>query len=237
MEFESNPVSISFHCSFNLDGLMVQGIGPIFLSHFEHDPEYRQVHHDLIEAKGSFYNVIVPLYIPEGGAKLYVGDMERDMTVNMRYNVGTLLGAGTRHGTAECDYREQKDVRLSVAIYLADVNKENVGIIASDSTSLWPSEGDVHWFQAQQGRLWRRDGSRSLKTDQGRVPLHVEDKRQDCAQHVRRCVSDPAGFRLECPKTCKVYMEDDEYYKKLKALVEGKTTESCTNSPTCAQKE
>jgi len=115
MEFESNPVSISFHCSFNLDGLMVQGIGPIFLSHFEHDPEYRQVHHDLIEAKGSFYNVIVPLYIPEGGAKLYVGDMERDMTVNMRYNVGTLLGAGTRHGTAECDvFRLLSILRMSI---------------------------------------------------------------------------------------------------------------------------
>ena len=55
--------------SFDLDGVMIQGIGPIFLSHFDHDPTYSQIHHDLEEAMGSFYNVVVPLYIPEDGAK------------------------------------------------------------------------------------------------------------------------------------------------------------------------
>jgi len=57
---------------FDLDRLMVSGIGPIFLSHFEHDPEYKQIHKDLAEAKGTFYNVVVPIYIPQGGASLLI---------------------------------------------------------------------------------------------------------------------------------------------------------------------
>jgi len=150
----------------------------------------------------------------------------------MRYNVGTLLGAGTRHGTAECDYREKKDVRLSVAIYLADVNEENAEIVASDSTSLWPSQGDVNWFMAQRGRLWKSDGSRSLMTDKGRAPLGVEDKRRDCDKFEEKCISEPEGFRLDCPKTCKVYLDDEEYYAKLKALVEeSNADDGCAPGP------
>jgi ShK domain-like len=223
---------------------MVQGIGPIFLSHFDHDPFYGQIHHDLIEAKGSFYNVVVPLYIPEKGATLYVGEAGRAAPVHMRYNVGTLLGAGTQHGTGECDYRNEKDVRLSVAIYLADVNPRNVEIVASDSTSLWPSQGDTHWFKAQRGRLWRRnDPKRSLKTDTGRVALNVQDKRPDCADQKELCINDPDGFRLECPKTCEVYMSDDKYYATLKSMVEGKYQDKRSDkgkdypSPTCLAKD
>ena len=219
---------------------MVQGIGPIFLTHFDHDPEYKQIHHDLIEAKGSFYNVIVPLYIPEDGAPLYVGDSERSETIQMAYNVGTLLGAGSLHGTGECDYRAKKDVRLSVAIYVADVNDDNVEIVASDSTSLWPTQGDTHWFKAQEGRLWLRgDPTRSLKNDQGRQPINVQDERPDCQDKPRElCESDPAGFRLECPKTCRVYLEDEEYYAQLRAMVSNKSQPAtqeavATKEPTC----
>ena len=218
---------------------MIQGIGPIFLSHFDHDPTYSQVHHDLEEAMGSFYNVVVPLYIPEDGATLYVGDDERSKPIKFGYDRGILLGAGTRHGTGECDYREKGDVRLSVAIYIADVNDENVEIVASDSTSLWPTQGDVHWFESQTGRFWRRDGSRSLKKDKGRSRIAVEDKRRDCAKHLDRCVSDPAGFRLKCPKSCKVYLEDDEYYKHLGTMVNnssGSKKDSYAN-PTCSNPE
>ena len=216
---------------------MVQGIGPIFLSHFDHDPTYSQIHHDLEEAIGSFYNVIVPLYIPEDGATLYVGDDERAKPIQMSYDTGVLLGAGTRHGTGECDYREKGDVRLSVAIYVADVNDDNVEIVASDSTSLWPTQGDVHWFGSQAGRFWRRDGSRSLKTDKGRAPIAVKDNRRDCAKHTDRCESDPAGFRLECPKTCKVYLEDEVYYSQLAAMVDSNSSTSSRKShsqPTCS---
>ncbi len=202
---------------FDLDSLMVTGIGPIFLSYFEHDSEYKQVHADLREAKGSFYNVVVPLYIPEGGASLYVGDDDGDrvLPIQMRYNHGIVLGGGTFHGTAECDYREQRDVRLSVAIYLADVTEENIEDIAGDNTSLWPTEGDIDWFWSQRGRVWRYDRSVSLKTDRGRGPLFVEDERADCKDKKDLCMSDPTGFRLECAETCEVYLKDKEYYETL----------------------
>lgn len=226
---------------FELDGLMVQGIGPIFISYFEHDPEYQQIHFDLPEAQGSFYNVIVPLYIPEDGASLYVGDDERGMkTIQMKYNIGVFQGAGTRHGTGECDYREKKDVRLSVAIYVADVNPFNVDVVASESTALWPTQGDVRWFMAQRGRLWKHDDpSRSLKNDKGRQPIRVKDKRSDCQEQEKElCVSDPAGFRLECPKTCKVYLADDEYYTQLGAMVNNKSqpaVQTTVNEPICTE--
>ena len=201
---------------FDLDGLMIQGVGPIFLSHFDHDPEYKQIHRDLPGAKGAFFNVVVPLYIPEGGASLYVGNDESALPIQMRYNVGTLLGAETRHGTGECDYRDNHDVRLSVAIYLADVNEENQELIASDSTSLWPSIGDTNWFESQTGRFWRSDGSRSMKNDEGRTPLHVKDFFKNCDSMDKiLCMEDPTGFRLNCPKTCNLYFEDHLYYAYL----------------------
>jgi hypothetical protein len=206
---------------FDLDGLMVTGIGPIFLSHFEHDPEFKQIHNDLAQAQGAFYNVVVPIYIPEGGASLYVADddLERMLPVQMRYNQGLVIGAATYHGTGECDYREQRDVRLSVAIYLADVDDDNVEDIAEESSSLWPTEGDTDWFMSQQGRLWQSDGSRSLEYDEGREPLDVEDDRDDCQTMSRHlCMTEPKGFRLECAETCRVYLKDDTYYSTLEAM-------------------
>lgn len=206
-----------------LESLMVQGIGPIFLSHFDHDPEFNQLHRDLIGVKGSFYNVVVPLYIPKGGAPLYVEDLERHASLEMRYNVGTLLGAESLHGTAECDYRADRDVRLSVAIYLADVNEENLEMIASDSTSLWPTQGDMAWFNTQRGRFWKRDGSRSMVEDKGREPLGVEDFVEYCEELMvtekSLCMEDPTGVRLDCPKTCEVYSDDALYYSRLQARV------------------
>ncbi len=198
---------------FDLDDLMVTGIGPIFLSHFKHDPQYNQIHVDLPEAKGSFYNVVVPLYIPKGGATLYVGDSDKGkaLPIQMRYNVGTVLGAASPHGTGECDYRADRDVRLSVAIYLADVNKRNIEDVAGDSTSLWPTEGDLDWFWSQKGRVWRRDGSRSLKNDAGREDLQIEDERDDCESLMDLCMKDPTGVRLQCSKTCEVYLTDETY--------------------------
>lgn len=204
---------------FNLDGLMVT-VKPIFLSYFEHDPEYEQIHVDLPAAKGAFYNVVIPIYIPQGGASLYVADddWERVLPIQLRYNQGLVLGGDTIHGTGECDYREQRDVRLSVSIYLADVNDNTLEDIAGDSTSLWPTEGDADWFMSQKGRLWKSDGSRSLRDDVGRKPLHVKDDCSDCQAMRHLCTVDLTGFRLDCAKTCGVYLEDDTYYSTLEKM-------------------
>jgi len=73
------------------------------------------------------------------------------LPIQMRYNQGLVIGGATYHGTGECDYREQRDARLSaVAIYLADVDYYNVEDIAGDNTSLWPTEGDIDLFRVSK---------------------------------------------------------------------------------------
>jgi hypothetical protein len=219
---------------FDLDGLTVTGIGPSFLSYFEHDSEYKQIHRDLPEAKGAFYKVVLPIYIPQGGASLYVADddWERVLPIQMRYDQGIVLGGATYHGTGECDYREQRDVRLSVAVHLSDVNYDNVEDIAGD-TSFWSTEGDNDWCVTQQGRLWRRDGSRSLRDDVGREPSDVEDDRSDCQAMRHLCwTADPTGFRLDCAKTCGVQtLEDDTHCSTLETM---KSTFGNVKAPTIA---
>jgi len=216
--------------AFDLNGLMVQGVGAIFLSEYQVSDN---MHVDIPTSKGSFYNIIVPVHIPIGHtAKFYVGDQEdedRMGKVNMDPNVGIVLGGESSHGTGECSYRKEKEFRLSFAVYVADINEDNVELIASDSTSLWPTNGDTEWFRAQEGRLWSKDGSTSLKNDKGRKPLHVQDKHPKCSKSQHLCEKDVQGMRLLCPKTCKLYLEDDVYYSKL-------FPEGGYPAPTCSQK-
>ena len=198
--------------AFDLDGLMVQGVGAIYVSEYE---KSRNLHDDIPGSKGSFYNVIVPVHIPENNtAKFYVAESDRQKkgTVNLNPDVGVVMGGESVHGTGECNYRDTKDFRLSFAVYVADINEDNVELIASDSTSLWPTSGDTDWFWAQQGRLWSRDGSKSLANDTGRKSLHVEDLQDNRANAAHLCEKKPKTMRLKCPKTCKLYLEDDEYY-------------------------
>jgi len=185
-------------------------------------------------SRGSFYNVIVPIHIPEDDvAALYVGEDNNENwgTVNLQPDVGILVGGESLHGTAKCDYREAKDFRLSFAIYMADVNDDNVDLVASDSTSLWPSIGDSSFIASQRERLWTRDGTASLVNDKGRKPFNVQDEDSDCARSKHLCDTDLLGKRLRCPKTCNLYMEDEVYYAKLKA--EG----SLLSSPTCSSEK
>jgi hypothetical protein len=202
----------------DLDTLMIQGVGAIFLSEYEIS---NNIHIDLPGSKGSFYNIIVPLHIPENQtAKFCVAENNGELsgTIKLAPHVGVIVGGESWHGTGSCSYRSTKDFRLSLAIYMADITEENFELVASDTTSLWPTEGDSHWIWAQRGRLWSKDGSKSLKHDQGRKPLHVKDKSIKCPAWRNHCASDPNGIRLKCPKTCKLYMEDDVYYELLRNL-------------------
>jgi len=224
--------------AFDLKGLMIQGVGAIFLSQYEVSDN---MHIDIPNSKGSFYNVIIPVHIPANDvAKLYVGE-DRDVTgaINLDPNVAVVLGGDSYHGTGECDYTEQQDFRLSFAIYLADINEENVELISSDSTSLWPTIGDVEWFRSQQGRLWSRDDSpANLTNDKGRKPLGVQDLDSDCEASEHLCETDLLGKRLRCPRTCRLYMEDDDYYSRLTTELlqvpeERNEAEVNLDSPTC----
>lgn len=202
---------------FELEGLMVQGIGAMFLSHFDYEPGLTHIHTDMIGAEGTFYNVLIPVHTPESGYSMYVQDKPDAKAINMTHSVGLVIGADTKHGTGDCDYRQTGDFRLSFSVYMADIDDENVEIIASDPTSLWPTDGDIDWFLAQAGRLWSKDGKNSLENDKGRTPMNVQDQREYCSMSTDLCITDPAGFRLECAKTCGIYMEDDKYYSMLLA--------------------
>ena len=53
---------------FEVDDMVVEGIVPIFVSHFDQDV---QLHRDLPGGKGLLYKVIIPLYIPaQSGARI-----------------------------------------------------------------------------------------------------------------------------------------------------------------------
>jgi hypothetical protein len=201
--------------AFDLNSLMVQGVGAIFISQ---NKKTDNMHVDIPGSRGSFYNIIVPVHIPDGEVSTFkLSDVGDDITgqVKLDPNVGVVLGGESRHGTGECNYRKNEDFRLSFAIYVADISDKNVDLIASDSTSLWPTTGDTFWFQAQKGRLWTRDNKHSLLNDQGRLPIHIEDFSPECATMDKsKCISDLQGMRLDCPKTCEVYLEDDVYYDK-----------------------
>jgi hypothetical protein len=201
--------------AFDLKGLMVQGVGAIFISE---NRKTDNMHIDIPGSRGSFYNIIVPVHIPEGEVSLFkLADSGDDYNGQLRLdpNVGVILGGQSRHGTGPCNYRKNEGFRLSFAVYVADINDDNVELIASDSTSLWPTSGDTFWFQAQKGRLWTRDGNHSLKNDRGREPINIQDTLPQCATMDKSvCTTDLKGMRLKCPKTCEVYLEDDVYYAK-----------------------
>ena len=74
---------------------------------------------------------------------------------------------------------------------------KTIDLIASDTTSLWPTQGDTDWFWSQQGRFWSRDGTKSLKKDTGRKPLNVQDHDAECPSKKHLCETDPLGWRTK----------------------------------------
>ena len=228
--------------AFDLDGLMVQGVGAIFLSEYD---QTQNMHVDIPGSRGSFYNIIVPVHIPENDVSIFkVSDIEDEYQGQIRLdpNVGIVLGGESRHGTGECHYRPAKDFRLSFAVYVADINERNIDMIASDSTSLWPTSGDKFFFRAQKGRLWSKDGKKNMKDDTGRLPMNIQDNDKECATMDKSlCMTDVQGMRLNCPKTCELYLEDDVYYAKYfpkserESLPNQHPTCDSNNDPTCAK--
>mmetsp|Transcript_6437 Transcript_6437/g.13242 ORF Transcript_6437/g.13242 Transcript_6437/m.13242 type:complete len:306 (+) Transcript_6437:193-1110(+) len=225
--------------TFDLEGLMVQGVGAIFLTEYT---KTENMHVDIPGSRGSFYNIIVPVHIPAGDVAVFkLSDKEDDFQGKLRLdpNVGVVLGGESRHGTGECNYRKHEDFRLSFAVYVADINEQNIDMIASDSTSLWPTSGDTFFFESQRGRLWTRDGKNSLSKDKGRMPMNIKDSSDECATMDKSlCMKDVQGMRLECPKTCELYLEDDVYYARYfpnqTAPNANPTCENNRDDPSCA---
>jgi hypothetical protein len=199
---------------FQLESLMIGGIGTTILSDYKYTGVRTRVHTDMDGVPRTFFNLIFPVHIPENRtAPLYLGN-ENSTTIgstNLQRNVGVLLDGETPHGTGVVDYKKDKDFRVAFAVWMADINEENVDIISNDSTALWPPEGDKAWFWAQRGRVWSKDGMRSLKNDQGRKPLKVVDTVDGCRKD--KCEGENLEqIRRNCAKTCRVYLDDEEYY-------------------------
>jgi hypothetical protein len=195
--------------------LVIHGNGAIFVSHFDADPdvELAQIHRDVPDTRGAFYNILVPIYLPEAAgedASLHVGGVHEDRCapVNLQYHVATVIGSDSLHGTGECDFRASKGFRLSMSIWVSEITETNLEVIAKDNYSPWPINDHKDWFRAQRGR--------NLTNDVGRAPISVNNKRTDCDVVKNQC--DHWRVRTDCAQACGLYMETQEYYTNLQAL-------------------
>ena len=159
-------------------------------------------------------------------------------------NIGVLMGGDTRHGTGSFDYRKDRGLRVAVSIYVVDVDEDNVHNVASDGTgthmffvipfakkerlstvcrsscspvpplAIFPTPRNIEWLLAQKGRSW--GGGNSLANDKGRKPYSFRDDDDRCPQWAAqgKCDTDLWGVRMECLKSCKIYIEDEQYYSK-----------------------
>lgn len=199
---------------FQSDGLMVAGMGFIMTSY--NSKAY--IHADLDDSGGFWWDLLFPLILPKHyKATLTIGDDEDDERrddLPFTPNIGFLLGGDTSHATGECDFRSKEEIRVAVSVYIIDVNKQNVELISSDSTALFPIPNQVDWFLAQKGRLWGKGNS--LKKDKGRHALTAKDKAPDkCPELARqgKC-KDLWGVRMQCLKSCGVYIDNDRYFSE-----------------------
>lgn len=194
---------------FNLDTLYVDSVGFVAVTNCERG----FIHTDWEEVGGRAFNFLVGIQSPnEAGPELVIENDGRKGEVYYGKDYGILVGDGTRHGTRECDHRSNRGVRITASIYLADLTEENLSIAAGDTTSIFPPTGDEEWIWAQRGRHWSKDGKKSLVKDIGRKEIDVKDQLKDCEKITRNgeCKMN-SKERSGCLKTCRVYLEDEEY--------------------------
>lgn len=194
---------------FGLDTLHVDSFGFVAVTNCERG----FIHTDWDDVDGRAFNFLVGIASPEGaGPELVVENEQRKGETYYGSNAGILVGDGTRHGTRECDHRSSRGVRITCSIYLADVTKDNLSILAGDTTSTFPPMAEVgeEWIWAQRGRHWRKGGGRGLVGDLGRRPFVVEDADDGCTKD--DCNNDGVRPRNSCLETCKVFMDDAKEY-------------------------
>ena len=190
---------------YNLDGLFVQGVGFIGVSHCSRG----YIHQDMTETGGKFFNVLIPLMLVEGAAPEFIlqDDHGRIGAAKYAYSEAFMVGDDAYHGTEACDYRSTKGMRMGASIYIADINNSNAEIITSDTTTIFPVPEDIAWAMAQKGRHW--GGNNSLVGDRGRKSFEIEDEWESCPELVKQgmCETDIWNTRLNCVKSCNIYME------------------------------
>lgn len=220
----------------HLDGLFVQGVGFLAVSHCETG----YMHTDFKNVEGKVFNLLIPVYSPpSAGPELKLSGKKKrrrvsneqpsdddrvaieddDVTTNIKYdaNYGVLVGDGTWHGTRECDHRPDDDVRIVLSIYLADVTEGNIENLSYDDTAIFPVPEVQDWLWAQQGRHWTRKSNTTCSTssnnDGGRRAFSPVDTSDKCPKLAAegKCESKPMSTRRKCPKSCEIFMDDSEY--------------------------
>ena len=130
------------------------------------------IHTDNDDLDGSFYNVLFPIVIPTSGGMLQVADREtwHDVGIQFRYDQGVVLGAISPHGTGKANYRPERQFRMAVSTYIADINEDTAEYLDEDTASFPPSY--MPYYLSQMERHWKRnDHTVSLQQDKGRRPF------------------------------------------------------------------
>ncbi|KAL9180641.1 hypothetical protein ACHAXT_011094 [Thalassiosira profunda] len=200
---------------FGLDTLHVDSIG--FVSVTECERGF--IHTDWEDVGGRAFNFLVGIESPDDAGPELVVENERQGRnakgeVYYGSNAGILVGDGTRHGTRECNHRPYKGVRITASIYLADPTKQNLDILAGDTTSIFPPTGDgpgKAWIWTQKGRHWKKNGKGDgLVGDKGRKAFDFSGhEEKGCS--VEDCENETDRGRNSCLETCKVFIDDVEY--------------------------
>ncbi|KAL7542150.1 hypothetical protein ACHAXR_011563 [Thalassiosira sp. AJA248-18] len=193
---------------FGLDSLHVDSFGFVAVTNCDRG----FIHTDWEDVEGKAFNFLLGIASPEDAGPELVVENERKGEVYYGSNAGVLVGDGTRHGTRECDHRAKRGVRITCSIYLADPTRDNLDILAGDTTSVFPPTGDgpgKEWVWSHRGRHWRKDGGHGLVDDLGRRPFEFDDEEDGCTKD--DCTNDTERGRNGCLKTCNVFMDDSVY--------------------------
>lgn len=204
---------------YGCEGLWIDGTSFIIVSHFNGN----NIHTDLDGMEGQVFNILFPLVIPSTGGMLEVAHRgtRQGIGANFRYNQGVLVGGESPHGTGNVDYRETREFRLAVAVYIDDINSENVEEF-DDNTASFPPGGDMPYLLAQAGRHWGGTSGKhaSLKNDMGRRPHKaIDNDPSRCPGLAEQGACNRLDVRNLCIKSCEVYLQDDVYYERLGKLL------------------
>jgi hypothetical protein len=166
-----------------LEGLVTYDLGFIGLSYSDKE----LIHSDSTGTGASVYNVIIPLILEDNAAPelLMLDDKEKTKAGGLKYKIGlgAVIGDDAMHGTAVCDYRETKGMRLAFSAYIGDLNYNNVEYITPHTlvAKIFPLP-DTRWLFTQAGRHWGDRNNNSLANDKGRKQFVFSDALMDCAK-------------------------------------------------------
>jgi len=179
------------------------------------------LHVDMVtDQAGVWMNLLLPIHIPDPGAHIFISSDDDVPGSKIEYspNVGILMEADTSHATGACDYmksetRPENEFRVTATIYVMSVNEDNIDDFASDGSTFFPPNEMAAFHWANRDRFVKRG---SLKNDVGRYPMEnlPLENTEYCKANKHLCDFDLTGIRQECWKTCKVFVDDEEYFTK-----------------------